>query len=175
MLVVGQMFFVFAISIFSLSASASTSRDRPNILLLMLEDLSPRLGAYGDPVAVTPNIDRLATQGVRYTNVYATAGVCAPSRASIITGMHQISMGGQHMRASGRPDGGYFAVPPPEVKAFPELMRSRGYFTFNLTKLDYQFSGIFSGSGPFTIWDAERPKVSLGKGDSGPLWGKAPA
>lgn len=127
----------------------------PSILLLVAEDLSPRLGAYGDRVAVTPNLDRLAREGVRFTNVFTAAPVCAPSRAALVTGLHPASIGAQHMRASSRPAGAYLAVPPPHVKAFPELLRAAGYFTFTDAKLDYQFSGVWSGSGPFTIWDRE--------------------
>ncbi len=129
----------------------------PNILLLVAEDLSPRLGSYGDLVAETPNLDRFATQGVRYRNVFTTAGVCAPSRAALITGQHQIAFGGQHMRTSTSPLGEYYAQPAQHVKAFPELLRRAGYYTFTDTKLDYQFSGIRSGTGPFSIWNAEGP------------------
>ncbi|MFL2490772.1 MAG: sulfatase [Luminiphilus sp.] len=127
----------------------------PNILLLMAEDMSPRVGAFNDPVAVTPNLDRLAKEGVIYTNVFATAGVCAPSRAAMILGIPQVSSGAQHMRTASRPAGAYFAIPPQDVKAFPELLRSRGYYTYTDSKLDYQFSHVRAGSGPFTIWDAE--------------------
>ena len=130
-------------------------QDRPNILLLVAEDMSARVGAFGDVVAHTPNIDRLASLGVRYPNTFTTAGVCSPSRAALITGVHQISMGGQHMRTGSRPEGAYKCVPPSSVKAFPELLRQEGFFTFNTAKLDYQFSGALPGSGPFTIWDAE--------------------
>ena len=70
-------------------------QSQPNILLLMAEDMSPRVGAFGDRVAVTPNLDALAAEGVRYTNTFTTAGVCAPSRAAHILGMHQISTGTQ--------------------------------------------------------------------------------
>ncbi len=125
---------------------------RPNVLLLLAEDLGPRVAAFGDPVAVTPNLDRLAREGTRYTRVFTTSGVCAPSRAALITGVHAISIGAQHMRSSDR---GYRAVPPPEVKAFPELLRAAGYATYTDFKLDYQFSGPRAGSGPFTIWDDE--------------------
>ena len=93
-------------------AGAQTLPQRPNILLLMAEDMSARVGAFGDPVAVTPHLDALAAQGVRYTNTFTTAGVCAPSRAAHILGMHQISTGTQHMRSSTRPEGSYYSVPP---------------------------------------------------------------
>ena len=146
---------VLALGPAGLFAAEAANPGRPNILLLMAEDLSPRIGAWGDPVARTPTIDALADRGVRYTNVFTTAGVCAPSRAAMITGVHQIAIGAQHMRTSTGPLGMYLAVPPPDVKAFPELLRGAGYYTFTDTKLDYQFSGIRAGTGPVTIWDAE--------------------
>ncbi|BFM18121.1 sulfatase-like hydrolase/transferase [Maricurvus nonylphenolicus] len=128
---------------------------RPNILLLVAEDMSSRVGAFGDPVAITPNLDRLAQAGVRYTNVFTTAGVCAPSRAALITGVSQIAIGAQHMRTSSYPGPAYRSVPPAEVKAFPELLRREGYYTYTDKKLDYQFSGSGSSSGPFTVWNDE--------------------
>ena len=136
-------------------AGTAQSPVRPNIRLLVAEDMGSRVGAFGDSVARTPNLDRLAEEGTRYTHTFTTAGVCAPSRAALLTGMHAISIGGQHMRSATRPAGAYVTVPPPEVKGFPELLRRAGYFTFTDSKLDYQFSGPFAGSGPSTIWDAE--------------------
>ena len=138
-----------------LAAATAQAAERPNILILMAEDLGARIGAFGDPVARTPRIDNLAAEGVRFPNVFTTAGVCAPSRAAHITGMHQISIGAQHMRSSSHPEGAYLAVPPPEVKAYPELLRRAGYYTLTNGKLDYQFSKYGAGSGPFTIWDYE--------------------
>ncbi|CAE7635861.1 unnamed protein product [Symbiodinium pilosum] len=128
---------------------------QPNILLLVAEDLSPRIGSFGDALAKTPNIDQLAAQGTRYTNVFTTAGVCAPSRAALITGQHQISFGGQHMRTTTGPLGPYLAQPAAGVRAFPELLRAAGYYTYTDQKLDYQFSSVYAGSGPFTIWDED--------------------
>jgi N-sulfoglucosamine sulfohydrolase len=135
------------------------ARQRPNILFIVAEDLSPRLGCYGDAVARTPRLDALAQESVRYTNAFTTAPVCAPSRAAMITGLHQASIGAQHMRtmgASGLPGGAgfeYQAVPPEHVKAFPELLRKEGYFTCNAFKTDYQFGA------PFSIWDFEAPEM----------------
>ncbi len=141
----------------ALPTPSAIGEKRPNILVIMAEDMSSKVGAFGDAVAVTPNLDKLAAQGVRFSNVYTTAGVCAPSRASHITGMHQISLGGQHMRSGNFKGQKYLAVPPPEVKAYPELLRRAGYYTFTNRKLDYQFSSIMSGSGPFTVWDDDGP------------------
>ncbi|MDA7633360.1 sulfatase-like hydrolase/transferase, partial [bacterium] len=55
--------------------------DRPNILWLSAEDISSHIGCFGDPHAITPHLDRLATEGVRYTRAFTTAGVCAPCRS----------------------------------------------------------------------------------------------
>ncbi|HEX6924365.1 MAG TPA: sulfatase-like hydrolase/transferase [Longimicrobiaceae bacterium] len=130
---------------------------RPNILWISTEDLSPRIGAYGDPVARTPNLDRLASEGMIYTNAFTTAPVCAPSRAAIITGMYQNAIGAQHMRTTeDRVEdlpGPYLAVPPFYVKAFPEYLRAAGYYTTNAVKTDYQFGN------PFTIWDEVSPQA----------------
>ena len=58
--------------------------DRPNILCLVCEDIGPYIGCYGDPLARTPNLDRFAAEGIRYTRMFTTIGVSAPSRASLI-------------------------------------------------------------------------------------------
>ena len=133
------------------SSLAQAPTRRPNILWISNEDMSPRLGAYGDAIARTPVLDRLARESVRFTHAFTTAPVCAPSRAAIITGMYQTSLGAQHMRTTEDrvPElpGPYLAVPPFYVKAFPEYLRAAGYFTSNRAKTDYQF-GV-----PFTIWD----------------------
>lgn len=156
----------------ALPLNAASAPERPNILLLVAEDLSPRIGAFGDEVAQTPSIDELAQRGVRYTQTFTTSGVCAPSRAALITGVHQGSIGAQHMRTSSRPVGSYKSVPPAEVKAFPELLRAAGYYTFTDLKLDYQFSGTRAGSGPFTIWNDEGAKSSWkGRNQEQPFFG----
>ena len=130
---------------------AAVPTRRPNIVWISNEDMSPRLGAYGDKLARTPVLDRLARESIRYTNAFSTAPVCAPSRAAIITGMYQTTLGAQHMRTTEDrvPElpGPYLAVPPFYVKAFPEYLRAAGYYTSNRAKTDYQF-GV-----PFTIWD----------------------
>ncbi|ARA94664.1 sulfatase [Rhodothermaceae bacterium RA] len=132
------------------SGSPDPALPPPNIVWISAEDLSPRLGAYGDTLARTPNLDRFAVQSLRYTRAFTTAGVCAPSRAAIITGMFQPAIGAHHMRTSHEAPhlpGPYEAVPPPHVKAFPEYLRAAGYYTTNNVKTDYQFGT------PRTVWD----------------------
>lgn len=124
---------------------------RPNMLWITCEDISPYIGAYGDRDVKTPNIDQLAREGIRYTRAYTTAGVCAPSRSAIITGMYQQSIGTQHMRTTGdpkyQPVPSYSAVIPDYVKCFPEYLRKAGYYCTNNEKQDYQFAP------PVTVWD----------------------
>jgi arylsulfatase A-like enzyme len=129
--------------------SADAPGAQPNVVWIVADDMSFEIGAYGDSLARTPNLDRLAREGTRYTNAFATAGVCAPSRAALLTGLYATSFGAQHMRS---PQGGYQPVPPPEVKTFTEYLRAAGYYTSSTGKLDYQFSGIFDGA-PITNWD----------------------
>ncbi|MFC5624798.1 sulfatase-like hydrolase/transferase [Algoriphagus winogradskyi] len=129
--------------------------ERPNILWLVTEDMGAYIPAFGDSSAITPNLNRLAREGVIYTNLYSTSGVCAPSRAAIATGMYPSSIGANHMRTdsytevTGLPK--YEAVPGPEVKMVSELLREKGYYTSNNYKEDYQFKA------PVTAWDENGP------------------
>ena len=127
--------------------------DRPNILWLVAEDLSPIIPAFEDDTVATPNLDRLAAEGVRYTRVFSTSGVCAPSRAALATGMYQNRIGAQHMRTTNVSGFGvdglipYEAVPPPFVKMHSQYFREAGYYTSNNAKEDYQFRKAV------TAWD----------------------
>jgi len=104
---------------------------RPNIIWISCEDISPHFGCYGDDKAITPNVDQLATQGVRYSNVFTTAGVCAPCRSAIITGVYQSTLGTHHMRCN--------AKLPKFVAPFPTYLKDAGYYCTNNSKTDYQF------------------------------------
>ena len=148
----------------SLTEASQRKRFRPNILWITCEDMSPHLGCYGDRTVPTPNIDRLAREGVLYTNAFATTAVCGPSRHALITGMYPTSTYAFHMRnhtrtsalkeikdpatrafATTRPL--YEAVPPPKVRCLTEYLRLAGYYCSNNSKEDYQFRA------PVTAWD----------------------
>ncbi len=96
---------------------AASKATRPNILWISCEDMSPDMGCYGDTYACTPHLDGLARQGVRYASAFTVAGVCAPSRSAIITGMYPTSIGTLHMRCK--------AVPPPLSNASPSICGRR--------------------------------------------------
>lgn len=104
---------------------------RPNILWITTEDISPNLGCYGDPDAATPTLDRLAAEGTRYTRAFSVAGVCAPSRSSLITGVFASSLGSQHMRCE--------TTLPAALRPLPALLRAAGYYCSNNVKEDYNF------------------------------------
>lgn len=114
---------------------------RPNVLWIIHEDLSPRLGCYGDDVARTPAMDAFAAEGCVYEHAYAPAGVCAPSRSCMITGMYPTTIGTHQMRVrSDAPEiTPYEAVPPHYVKTVTEYLRAAGYYCTNNSKTDYQF------------------------------------
>ncbi|WP_347304219.1 sulfatase-like hydrolase/transferase [Croceibacterium sp. TMG7-5b_MA50] len=126
----------------ALAQGATTGRALPNILWLTSEDNNPFIGAYGDPVARTPVLDALAQRGVLYRNAYANAPVCAPSRFSILTGVHAESCGpAHHMRA--------VAEVSSDLRSYPEYLRSAGYYCTNNEKTDYNCD-----IAPERIWDA---------------------
>ena len=147
--------------------TASAQNDKPNILWITCEDISPDLPIYGDKTAKTPNLDALAKESLVYDNAFAVVGVCAPTRSAIITGMQPISIGTMHMRTGkdviawgsreyeetdrtdieGNPIRQYSAVIPSEVKAFTEYLRAEGYYCTNNPKTDYQFAA------PISSWD----------------------
>ncbi len=110
------------------------------------------LGCYGDPHAITPNSDALAKQGVRFTRAYSVAGVCAPSRSGIITGMYPSAVGSMHMRSSIKLG--------PDVRCFPEYLRIAGYYCTNNAKTDYNFPSparVWNESGPKAHWRNRQP------------------
>ncbi len=125
--------------------TASLSAQKPNIIWLSCEDISAHLGCYDDPHAITPNLDNLSTEGVRYTHAFTSAGVCAPCRSGIITGMYQTTLGTQHMRGSARL--------PEMVRPFPAYLREAGYYCTNNSKQDYQFVT------PKDVWDDSNGKA----------------
>lgn len=129
-----------------------TAVQRPNIIWFMTEDIGCQLGCFGDSVAKTPHLDQLASEGIRFTNVYSVSGVCAPSRSALITGCYPTAIGTHNMRVSGtgsKPEGiiPHEAVPPAYVRTFTEHLRKAGYYCMNKGKRDYQFEA------PRSSWD----------------------
>lgn len=159
------IFTTLGLLLFSSLTYASEDK-RPNIILILAEDLSPKVGFAGDQLAHSPTLDKLAQESIVFTNAFTTAGVCAPSRSSLIMGAHQQTLGTMHMRTSSGsrlygPGHNYEAVPPANIKAFPEILRRAGYYTANNVKTDYQIGK------PFTIWDESSTEASWRKRPEG--------
>ncbi|GAJ02266.1 unnamed protein product, partial [marine sediment metagenome] len=134
-------------------ASKTTNR-KPNILWILSEDICPDLSCYGTPAVQTPNLDKLAGEGVRFTSAFTTSPVCSTSRSAMITGMYQTTIGVHHHR-SHRNDG--YTLPKP-VRLITDYFRQARYFTANVktaapgvkgsgkTDFNFKFSNAFDGS-----------------------------
>ncbi len=105
-----------------------SERPRPNILWIIAEDFSPDLACYGAPLIRTPHLDRLASEGVRFTHAYVTGPVCSASRSAIATGMYQTSINAHHHRS--HRDDGYRL--PENIPLFTHYLRQAGYHTSNV-------------------------------------------
>lgn len=134
----------------SVAADAAHHADRPNILWLIAEDLGIELGCYGTKQVWTPNLDRLAASGVRYTKCFTTAPVCSASRSAFMTGMYQTTIGAHNHRS--HRDDGYTL--PDGVRLLTDHFRDAGYFTANLRELPKSMG--FSGTGK-TDWNFYYP------------------
>ncbi len=122
-------------------------RRRPNILFIFTDDHAPHaIGAYGSKINTTPNIDRLAREGIRFANCFCTNSICAPSRAVILTGKHSHLNGVMTNRE--RFDG--------SQQTFPKLLRTAGYQTAMIGKwhlktepTGFDFWEVLIGQGPY--------------------------
>ena len=128
---------------FSVTCLHVHADERPNIVWILVDDMSSHFGYQGEELVTTPNVDRLARDGVVFRRAYATAPVCSAFRSALITGMYQTAIGAHHHRSSR----GTQKVRLPEgVRTIPELMREAGYYTTNADasgkrpgKEDYNF------------------------------------
>lgn len=105
-----------------------TGRQKPNILFIAVDDLRPQLGSYGDTVAITPNIDRLARMGVVFNRAYCQQAVCAPSRASVMTGRRPDATKVWDLKT-------HFRKALPHVVTLPQLFKENGYDTRTVGKI----------------------------------------
>lgn len=128
-----------------LSGGATADAARPNIVWIVVDDMSPYFGCYGEKLIATPNVDRMAREGTRFARAFTTAPVCSPSRSALVTGMYQTSIGAHHHR-SGR--GELKIELPAGVTPAPVLFQRAGYYTCiggplargnDLGKTDYNF------------------------------------
>lgn len=116
-------------------SSAAFSQEKPNILWVTIEDTSPQfIGCYGNKDASTPVIDKLAEEGVRFTNAFSTGTVCSPSRSTIITGVRTFKMGTGNHRSN-------YTIPD-FIHGFPYYLQKQGYYVTNNSKTDYNVGNV---------------------------------
>jgi arylsulfatase A-like enzyme len=137
------------------AASPLAAAERPNIVWIIVDDMSANFSCCGEKQIRTPNVDRLAEEGTRFSKAFITAPVCSPCRSALITGCYQTTIGAHHHR-SGR--GELKIRLPGEVVPVPVLFQKAGYYTciggFNakgnaLGKTDYNFEwdrGMYNGN-----------------------------
>lgn len=145
-----------------LGFAATARAERPNILWIIVDDMSANFSCYGETAIQTPHVDALARRGVRFANAFVTAPVCSTCRSAFITGMYQTTIGAHHHR-SGR--GKQKIHLPANVRPIPELFQEAGYYTSisswpirkgRLGKTDYNFQwdpAMYDGPD----WSARKP------------------
>lgn len=128
-------------------AAGESSQDRPNILWVTSEDNSHHwIGCYGNKDATTPNIDKLASEGIRYKYAYSNAAVCAVARNTLILGRYACGTGTHNMRSR-------YPVPE-DFRTYPSFLREAGYYCVNRSKTDYNFK-----TDDKSHWDESSPKA----------------
>ena len=154
---------LFALAaIFASSAPAAEPAPRPNIVWIVVDDMSPNFSCYGEKTIRTPHVDQLATEGTRFSRAFVTAPVCSACRSALITGCYQTTIGAHHHR-SGR--GKLKIHLPGEVVPVPVLFQKAGYYTCiggfgasggKLGKTDYNFqwsADMYNGND----WSGRQP------------------
>jgi len=126
------IFVLFSI-LFLVFVSTSSAAAKKNVLFIVVDDLRPVLGCYGDDIAQTPNIDRIAEQGMLFERAYCQQAVCNASRHSFLTGLRPDSIRVWDLKQ-------HFRDTRPEALTLPQLFKQSGYYTQSIGK-------IFHGSG----------------------------
>lgn len=130
---------IFIVGIFSNCQNTKVQQEeKPNVLFIIADDLADRLSCYDDPVASTPNLDKLADKGVLFANNFCQYPTCGPSRASLFSGLYPFENGYTSNK-------GTYNERLPHVVSLPHLFRKNGYFTARVGKIFHM--GIPGGIG----------------------------
>jgi iduronate 2-sulfatase len=123
-----QFFWLVAVLVVGPTWNVAQAANRPNVLLILVDDLKPALGCYGDSVAQTPNIDRLAARAMRFDLAFCNQAVCAPSRFTLMLGSHSTSTGLYGL-------GSRLRQVIPDAVTLPQHFAKHGYRTESLGKV----------------------------------------
>ncbi|MCB1077005.1 MAG: sulfatase-like hydrolase/transferase [Verrucomicrobiae bacterium] len=119
--------------------SQTTFAGRPNILLILSDDMRPQLGCYGDPVARTPHLDRLASRGMRFDRAYVQIAICSPSRNSFLSGLRPSTTG---LRGFGTT----IREVVPDIVTLPQHFKNHGYHAAAIGKVFHVYAETGLGS-----------------------------
>lgn len=152
------LLFVFMLigSCSMVSPNKSQSQQKPNVLLIMMDDLNTDLGCYGSPIVKTPNIDRIAAQGIRFDRAYCQFPLCNPSRTSMLTGLRPETTGVMGNNTDPRRELG-------DRLFMPEYFHENGYFTARVGKIAHN---LFADS---VSWDVSEGSEDVGGIDNASL------
>ena len=127
------LLFTIMISFFVMGCTKQPAeKSHPNILFISIDDLRPDLGVYGNREIITPNIDKFASEGVTFLRTYSQAAVCAPSRASLMTGLRPDSTRVWHL-------GDKFRKINPATVTMPQYFHKYGYYTVSMGKIFHNY------------------------------------
>ncbi|MGV3764119.1 sulfatase [Parapedobacter sp.] len=126
------------------SCAAIDKPEQPNVLLIMVDDLRPAIGAYGDPVALTPNLDKLAAGGVLFERAYCNQAVCGPSRYNLLLGSRSTSSGIYNF-------GRDFRDPYPDAVTLPQYFKQHGYHTESMGKVFHIGHGTYGDTASWSV------------------------
>ena len=133
-----------ALAVAALVIPRAGAQDRPNVLLILVDDLKPAIGAYGDRHAVTPNLDRLCNSGMRFDRAYCNQAVCAPSRFTLMLGSHSTATGLYGL-------GSQLREILPEAVTMPQYFARHGYHTESLGKIFHIGHGNYGDPASFSV------------------------
>ncbi len=142
----------------------SQAANRPNVLLICVDDLKPLLGCYGDKTVKSPNIDRLASRGIVFDRAYCNQAVCAPSRNALLTALRPQTLGIYDL-------GTNFRVARPEVVTLPQQFMRHGYRTESIGKVFHVGHGNHDDDASWTVpsWKGDVVAYALPQGHEGEL------
>ena len=148
------------VSLIALCSFPALAANKPNILWIFCEDLSPWMESYGFPVNAgkTPTLDKLSKNGIRFSRCYVPAPVCSACRSAMITGVYQTTTGTHQHRSSRSPEAAIQL--PTGIKTLPQLFIENGYSTFNKGKDDYNF--IYDRKKHYSA-DTQKPTPKTGQ------------
>lgn len=159
-----RILIVCVLLLLTLFNNTAQIKDKPNFIILIADDISQEdIGCYGHPVMQTPNINRLAANGIRFDNTFLTASSCSPSRTSIITGRYPHNTGACELHSP---------IPEGQV-VFPQVLKDNGYYTAQAGKWHFGNEPVKPSGVALKAFDRSGGSGKDGGGPSGAeMWVK---